>query len=57
MKRRTKKKLVKRGNHYHYCDWYIEKAKYDILSKIYDNDYHYKYYTLWPVRQLRYDEH
>lgn len=33
MKRRTKKKLAKRGNYFHYYDYYVENAKYKYLCR------------------------
>ena len=33
MKRRTKKKLAKRGNYFHYYDYYVENAKYQYLYR------------------------
>lgn len=33
MKRRTKKKLAKRGNYFHYYDHYVENAKYQYLCR------------------------
>lgn len=33
MKRRTKKKLTKRGNYFHYYDHYVENAKYQYLCR------------------------
>ena len=33
MKRRTKKKLAKRGNYRHYYDYYVENAKYQHLCR------------------------
>ena len=33
MKRRTKKKLAKRGNYFHYYDYYVENTKYQYLCR------------------------
>ena len=33
MKRKTKKKLAKRGNYFHYYDYYVQNAKYQYLCK------------------------
>ena len=45
MKRRTKKKLAKRGNYSHYYDYYVENAKYEYLCRKFGKEAVDSFYT------------